>query len=124
MKQRIFDEKNGLWYELHGDYYLPCLTVPEQKFEYGIWGERRRMFLREHRRVSYYNLLTSCTLDQHLADVDKSADDLMESLVSQLVKTDGITEALKAADPMEWVRQMENIRSRAREIVYNDLIYA
>lgn len=123
MEHYTFDEKNGLWYKLVGDYYLPCLTVPEDK-SIGIWGERRRKHLREHQRGIYTGMLLSGKLGEHLIATDAQAEAMFNRLVNEMAEDEGITEELKAVDEMEWVRQMNNIRSRAAEIVREELIYA
>ena len=124
MDKYIYDEKNGLWYELRGDYYLPCLRLPETtEVHIGIWGQRHRRYLKEHRKTAYTRLLTSGRLNKYLADIDHQAEELFSQLVSQMAAAEGITEALKAADQMEWVRRTNSIRNRAREIVNSQLIY-
>ena len=125
MEKQIYDEKNGLWYELQGDYYLPCLTLPEQQdVEIGVWGERRRRFLRQHHRVLYYNLMTAGTLFSHLAEINQQAEEMFFRIVNELSEKEGITEKLKAENQMLWVKRMNNIRNRAMEIVNSELIYA
>lgn len=124
MDKYIYDEKNGLWYELRGDYYLPCLRLPETtEVHIGIWGQRHRRYLKEHRKIAYTRLLTSGRLNKYLADIDHQAEELFSQLVSQMAAAEGITEALKAADQMEWVRRTNSIRNRAREIVNSELIH-
>ena len=124
MDKYIYDEKNGLWYELRGDYYLPCLRLPETtEVHIGIWGQRHRRYLKEHRKTAYTRLLTSGRLNKYLADIDHQAEELFSQLVSQMAAAEGITEALKAADQMEWVRRTNSIRNRAREIVNSELIH-
>ena len=124
MDKYIYDEKNGLWYELRGDYYLPCLRLPETtEVHIGIWGQRHRRYLKEHRKTAYTRLLTSGGLNKYLADIDHQAEELFSQLVSQMAAAEGITEALKAADQMEWVRRTNSIRNRAREIVNSELIH-
>ena len=124
MEKQIYNENNGLWYELQGDYYLPCLKLPEQKeVEIGIWGQRRKNFLYENHKVLYTTLLTSCKLCQYLVYIDVQAAEMFETLVSELAEKEGITEKLKAEDPMAWVQRMNNIRNRAMEIVNSELIY-
>ena len=124
MEKYKFDENNGLWYELQGDYYLPCLKLPEEEQAYiGIWGQRHLRYLKEHRRVRYANMLTSGELNAYLADIDRQAEGLFLRLVKQMAVAEGITETLKASDQMEWVRRMNNVRSRAFEIVEADIIY-
>lgn len=124
MDKYIYDEKNGLWYELRGDYCLPCLRLPETtEVHIGIWGQRHRRYLKEHRKTAYTRLLTSGRLNKYLADIDHQAEELFSQLVSQMAAAEGITEALKAADQMEWVRRTNSIRNRAREIVNSELIH-
>lgn len=124
MDKYIYDEKNGLWYELRDDYYLPCLRLPEKtEIRIGIWGQRHRRYLKEHRKAAYTRLLTSGRLNKYLADIDQQAEELFSQLVSAMVANEGIIEALKAADQMEWVRRMNDVQNRAREIVDSELIY-
>jgi hypothetical protein len=124
MEKRIYDEKNGLWYELHGDYYLPCLTLPEEEHKpVGAWGQRHLRFIREHKRGFYTSLLTAGKLNSYLADIDQQAEEMFFRLVKQMAKKQGVNEELKAADQMEWVGAMNNIRSWAMEMVNEDLIY-
>lgn len=123
MEKYKFDGNNGLWYELQGDYYLPCLELPEEEQAYiGIWGQRHRRYLKEHRRVRYANLLTSGKMNAYLADIDRQAEELFLRLVKQMADAEGITEKLKVSNQMEWVRRMNNIRNRAVEIVYTEIV--
>ena len=125
MEKYKFDENNGLWYELQGDYYLPCLKLPEEEQAYiGIWGRRHRRYLKEHRRVRYANLLTSGKLNGYLVDIDRQAEEMFERLVKQMAEREGVTEQLKVANSMEWVRKLNSIRNRAVEITNSELIYA
>ena len=125
MEKYIYDEKNGLWYEKQGDYYLPCLELPEEESKpIGIWGQRHLRYIKEHKRVLYTNLLTSCKLSSYLADIDKQAEEMFSRLVKEMTKKQSVTEQLKATDPMLWVRKMNNIRNSAMEIVNIDLIYS
>ena len=125
MEKYKFDENNGLWYELQGDYYLPCLKLPEEEQAYiGIWGQRHLRYLKEHRRVRYANLLTSGKLNSYLVDINRQAEEMFERLVKQMADAEGITEKLKVSNQMEWVRRMNNIRNRAVEITNSELIYA
>ena len=104
MEKYKFDENNGLWYELQGDYYLPCLKLPEKEQPHiGIWGQRHLRYLKKHHRVCYANLLTSGKLNSYLADIDQQAEGIFEQLVSQMAAAEGITEQLKATDQMAWV---------------------
>ena len=124
MDKYIYSKKNGIWYELQGDYYLPCLKLPEESEVYiGIWGQRHRRYLKNHHRVRYINLLTSGKLNSYLADIDRQTEAMFSRLVKQLSKKEGVTEALKAENQMLWVQRMNNIRSAAMESVANDLIY-
>ncbi len=121
----IYDESNGLWYQLQGEYYLPCLTLPpEEEKPIGIWGQRHLRYIKEHKRLFYVNLLTSGKLSSYLADINEQAEELFFRLVKQLAEKEGVTEELKRTDQMAWVGVMNNIRARAREIVNADLIYA
>ena len=125
MEKYKFDGNNGLWYELQGDYYLPCLKLPEEEQAYiGIWGQRHLRYLKEHRRVRYANLLTSGKLNSYLVDIDRQAEELFLRLVKQMAEREGVTEQLKAASSMEWVRKLNSIRNRAVEITSSELIYA
>ncbi len=123
MEQKALFEQLGGTYSRQGDYLLPDVALPEQEpMEIGIWGQRRRQFLKSHHRVKYYNMLMKCTLYPHLAEVNAQAVQMEETLVSQLAQQEGLTEKLKAKDMMEWVRRMNNIRSRVREIIIAELI--
>ena len=125
MDKYIFDERNGLCYELQGDYYLPCLKLPEEEEQpIGIWGQRHRRYLKENRKVLYADLLTSGKLNGYLADIDRQAEEMFSRLVKQMAKAEGITEKLKADDMMSWVGRMNGVRSRAAEIVNAELIFA
>lgn len=125
MENRIYDEKNGLWYEKQGDYYLTCLELPEEEEKpIGIWGQRHLRYIKQHKRVFYANLLTSCKLNSYLADIDEEAENLFSRLVKQLAEKENVTEKLKAENQMLWVQRMNSIRNRATEVVNTDLIYA
>ena len=125
MDKYIYDEKNGLWYELQGDYYLPCLKLPENETAHiGIWGQRHRHYLKNHRRALYISLLTSDKLNSYLADINEQTEDMFFRLVKQMAEAEGITERLKSENQFEWVRRMNNIRNRAIEIVNQDIIYS
>ena len=124
MEKVIYDKKNGLWYELQGDYYIPCLKLPkEEQQPIGVWGQRYLRYIKQHRKVLYLNLLTSGKLNAYLADLDKQAEEMFSRLVKQMAENEGVTEQFKADNQVEWVARMNNIRSRATEIVNNDLIY-
>ena len=116
----------GGTYVQQGDYFIPCLTLPAEKENkpIGVWGQRHKRYLQEHKRATYTTLLTSGKLNSYLADIDEQAEELFFRLVKQMAKREGVTEQLKAANQMVWVRTMNNIRNRAEEIVYTNLIYS
>ncbi|MEE3428135.1 MAG: TnpV protein [Ruminococcus sp.] len=123
MKKEIYNEQTGISYHLQGDYYLPCLTLPEQpNTEIGIWGKRHLRYIKQHHKIRYTNLLTSCKLTAYLADIDEQAEDMFFRLVKQLAEKESVTEQLKAEDQIMWVQKMNNIQNRAREIVNKTLI--
>ena len=125
MDKYIYDEKNGLWYALQGDYYLPCLKLPKEESRHiGIWGKRHLRYLKQHRKVLYSELLISGKLNDYLADINEQAEEMFSRLVKQLAEKEGLTEVLKAENQMLWVQKMNNIRTAAMEVVSNDLIYA
>ena len=125
MEKTIYDENNGLWYELRGDYYIPCLTVPDQEERpIGIWGRRHLQYIKQERQALYTGLLTSGRLNTYLADINEQATEQMLQLTKQMAECEGVTEQLKAQDQMQWVQRMNNIQDRAMEIVNHDLIYA
>ena len=125
MDKYIFNVTNGLWYELVGDYYFPCLTVPtEEEQLVGVWGQRHKRFLKECRPALYNALLLSGKLDGYLADIDQQAQGMMNLIVQQMAQAQGITEALKSTDQMAWVGMMNNIRASATEIVNTEIIYS
>ena len=125
MEKYIYDKNNGLWYELRGDYYIPCLTVPVQdKRLIGIWGQRHLRFIKTERKALYTELLASGRLNTYLADINEQATEQMLLLMKQMAEREGVTEQLKAQDQMLWVRRINNIRDRAMEIVNHDLIHA
>lgn len=125
MEKTIYDESNGLWYELRGDYYIPCLTVPAQEERpIGVWGQRHLRYIKTERKAMYTELLTSGRLNTYLADINEQATEQMLLLTEQMAECEGVTEQLKAQDQMLWVRRMNNIRDRAMEIVNHELIYA
>ena len=118
MDKYIYDEKNGLWYELQGDYYLPCLKLPKEESRHiGVWGQRHLRYLKQYHRMRYYNLLTSGKLNGYLADLNEQSEKLFSRLVKQLAEKEGVTEAIKAENQMLWVQRMNNIRSAAMEVV-------
>ncbi len=124
MEKRIYNEQTGISYTLQGDYYLPDLALPEQEDKpIGLWGQRHLRYIKQYHKVRYTNLLTSGKLNGYLADIDKQAEDMFFRLVKQIAEREGVTEQLKADNQMEWVARMNNIRSRATEIINHDLIY-
>ena len=125
MEKYIYDNSNGLWYELHGDYYLPCLVIPEEEVHtIGIWGRKHQQYLREHRPIIYSDLILRGKLYSYLANIDTQARNKFDLLVTHLAETGGISEHLKAQDQLSWVGAMNNIRNRAEEIVLKELIFA
>ena len=125
MEKYIYDESNGLWYELQGDYYIPCLTLPTEKEHkpIGLWGQRHKRYLQEYKRMVYISLLMNGKLNSYLADIDEQATDMMFRLVGQMADKEGVTEQLKAENSMLWVGRMNEIQARAREIVNMEIIY-
>lgn len=124
MAKTIFEEMGGTYTQI-GDYLLPDLKLPEEEQQpIGVWGQRHRRYLKEHRRASYATLLTSGKLNSYLADIDRQAEEMFLRLVKQMAEMEGVTEQLKADSQIEWVGRMNNIRNRAMEMVNNDLIYA
>ena len=124
MEKYIFDENNGLWYELKGDYYIPCLTLPktEQK-EIGIWGMRHLDFLKSYRKSTYNKLKFEGKLNTHLYNINSQAEKMFNALIEQFKKSEGITEQLKAQNQMQWVSKINNLQQRTTEIINNELIY-
>lgn len=124
MEKYIYDNSNGLCYELHGDYYLPCLVIPEEEVHtIGIWGRRHQQYLTEHRPIIYSDLVLSGKLYSYLADIDTQARNKLDLLVTQMAEKEGINEHLKERNPLAWVRAMNSIRNRAEEIINNNLIF-
>ena len=125
MDKYIYDESNGLWYELQGDYYIPCLILPTEKEHkpIGLWGQRHKRYLQEHNKIFYTTLLTSGKLNEYLVDVDKQTEERFERLVEQMKQSQGITEQLKSENALEWVQRMNNIRACAMEIVNEEIIF-
>lgn len=123
MAKTIFEEMGGTYTQV-GDYLLPNLELPEEEQQsIGVWGQRHRRYLKDHRRGTYATLLTSGKLNSYLADIDRQSEEMFSRLVNQMAEVEGVTETLKATDPMEWVGRMNNIRNRAMEIVNGELIY-
>ena len=123
MKKQIYDEKNGLSYTLHGDYYLPDLEINEEEPTYGKYGIMRKQFLKEHRSARYQYLVLTGKLTEHLNQVDKEVREKVEMLMEQMVEQWGVTEELKMQDQMEWVRRKNNIQATAEEIAYKNIIF-
>ena len=122
MERRIYDERNGLWYELCGDYYVPCLETPESP-RVGKFGRMRNTFLREHQSAIYTGMLYSGKLNAHLEEIDRQANEMLDRLIAQYAAAEQITEERKANDQMAWVQTMNSIRNRAEEVVLSELIY-
>ena len=123
MKKTIFEEMGGI-YIRHGDYLIPCLTLPEEEQRFiGVWGQRHKRYLKEHKEAVYITLLTSGRLNSYLADIEEQAQERFERIVEQMKQAHGITEQLKAENQMEWVARMNNLQSCAREIVDKEMIY-
>ena len=123
MKKQIYDEKNGMSYTLHGDYYLPDLVLREEEPTYGKYGMLRKQFLKEHRSARYQYLLLTGMLNEHLNQTDKEAREQVEMLMEQMAEKQDVTEELKAQDQMKWVRLMNNIKASAEEIVLKNMVY-
>ena len=123
MEQYMFDKVKGIWYKLEGEYYIPCVTTPEAEFT-GIWGERRRRFLREHKQAIYTGMMLADALECHLQEINTSAERMFDQLVHTLAYDEGVSEQMKSDDPGEWIACMNNIRARATELVNAELIYA
>ena len=123
MEKSLFEQMGGTYTQV-GDYLLPNLTLPEEKQKpIGIWEQRHLRYIKQHKRVFYANLLTSCKLNSYLADVDEQAENLFCRLVKELSEKENVTEKLKAENAMLWVQKMNNIQARAMEVVNADLIY-
>ena len=125
MKQYIYNEQNGLWYELRGDYYMPCLKLPAEKEErhIGVWGQRHLRYIQEHKKTLYTSLLTSGKLQSYLADVEEQAQDLFDRLMKQRAERESITETSKADNQMEWVGRINALRSAVIETVNAEVIF-
>lgn len=123
MEKSLFEQMGGT-YTQQGDYVLPNLILPAENQPIGIWGQRHARYLKQHRKILYYNLLTSRKLDSYLADIDKQAEDMFFRLVNEMAKQQGVTEQLKASNQMAWVGKMNAIRNSAMEIINTELIYS
>lgn len=119
----LYEQMGGMYREF-GDYVLPNLILPEKDNRtIGVWGQRRIRYLKEHHKVLYYNLLTSCKLRPHLADIEEEAQELFLRIVKELAEEEKVTDKLKGENQMEWVRKMNNIRNRATEIVNAEVLF-
>ena len=125
MEQYIYNAQNGLWYELRGDYYIPCLKLPAEKEEryIGVWGQRHLRYIHEHKKALYTSLLTSGKLHSYLADVEEQVQELFKRLMKQRAEGEGITEVLKAGNQMEWIRRTNALRSTVTETVNAEVIF-
>ena len=123
MKKQIYDEKNGMSYTLHGDYYLPDLVLREEEPTYGKYGMLRKQFLKEHRSARYQYMLLTGKLNEHLNQIDQEVREQVETLMEQMTEKQGVTEELKAQDQMKWVRLMNNIKVSAEEIILKNTVY-
>lgn len=124
MDKYIFDESNGLWYELQGDYYIPCLILSEEETQpIGLWGQRHKQYLKEHKHFLYTTMLIEGTLNRYLADINQQAEQMFHRLIDEMAQKQGVTEQLKAENQMEWVQQMNACKAQAEEIVKFELIY-
>ena len=124
MKNTTYNEHSHILYTLQGDYYLPDLKLPaEEQKPVGIWGQRHMRYLKQHRKLLYYNLLTGGKLNGYLYELDKQAEEMFFRLVKQISEREGLTERLKAEKPIEWVKRMNSVRSAAAETVNAELIF-
>ena len=124
MEKFIYDNNNGLWYELHGDYYIPCLVIPEEEIHtIGIWGRKHLNYIKEYCPVLYDDLILSGKLYSYLADIDTQARNRLALMTKQMAEKEGINDCLKVQDQLAWVRAMNSIHNRAEEIINAELIY-
>ena len=124
MKKHIYDESNGLWYELIGDYYIPVLTLSsEEQRPIGKWGRMHRDYLKVHRPIRFNDLVLSGQLWTYLADLNEQTQERLSLIVEQMKASEGVTEELKATDQLAWVGAMNSIRNRAEEIILREMIY-
>ena len=123
MKQRIYDERNGLWYSLCGDYYVPELAIPEENRPIGCWGRMHRDYLEQHHPIRFNDLVLSGQLWTYLADLNEQVQERLSLIIEQMKASEGVTEELKAAVQMAWVGAMNSIRNRAEEIILREMIY-
>ena len=123
MKKQIYDEKNGMSYTLHGDYYLPDLVLREEEPTYGKYGMLRKQFLKEHRSARYQYMLLIGKLNEHLNQIDQEVREQVETLMEQMTEKQGVTEELKVQNQTKWVRLMNNIKASAEEMVLREILY-
>lgn len=124
MEKYIYDNSNGLWYELHGDYYLPCLVISEKELHtIDMWGRKHQQYLMKHRPIVYNDLILNGKLYSYLADIDTQARNKLDLIVKQLTEKEGVNEQLKAQDQLTWIRTMNNIRNRAEEVTNTEVIF-
>lgn len=124
MEKYIYNNNNGLWYELQGDYYIPCLVLDEEESQpIGMWGRMRLRYIREYRPVLYTTLLLNGELNSHLTEINSRAAEVFDQIMKKLAEKEGITEQLKAQDQMAWVGAMNNIRNRTEEIIREKVIF-
>lgn len=124
MKQTIYDEKTGLWYELRGEYYFPCVTVPDGTDKpVGIWGQRHLKYLKRHKMSAYRELLHSGSLVSYLQEINCQAERLLDGIMADMAAREGVTEAMNAQDQMQWVQRMNAIRQRAEELVNTKIVH-
>ena len=123
MKKQIYDEKNGMGYTLHGDYYLPDLVLREEEPTYGKYGMLRKQFLKEYRSARYQYMLLTGKLNEHLNQIDQEAREQVEMLMKQMAEKKGVTEELKVQDQMKWGGLMNNIKVSAEEIILKNTVY-
>ena len=125
MDKYIYDESNGLWYELQGDYYIPCLTLTaEEERPIGIWGQRHKRYLKQYKNATYTTLLISGKLNSYLADINEQAEDMLYRSIKEMTEKENVTEQLKAENQMLWVQMMNSIRNRVEEVVNSEIIYS
>lgn len=124
MDKHFYNEQTGIGYTLQGDYYLPDLVCSDKKEQHiGLWGQRHLRYLKQHRKVLYYNLLTSGKLNDYLADMDIQAEELFNRFVKEIAEREGVSEQLKKDNPIQWVGKMNNIRNSITETIYSEIIY-
>lgn len=124
MQKHTYDTQTGISYSLQGDYYLSDLSIPKSEYPIGLWGQRYQRYIKQHRKVFYYSLLTSCKLNSYLHEVDSQAEEMFFKLVKEIAEREKVTGPLKAENPMQWVAKKNSIRVRITEIINKDLIYA